>query len=202
MILLLLACLQGLPCEAPPLDAQEGEPEDIITLYARGRGGAWLSGGFDYEAVQIDGVRKIDGRMLYTAGLDIGAEFYGHYVLFGGMERAWAGDVTSNSWSLGIGYTMDVPEFVRTVPPFRFTAYAGVMRATFDVDADRFSDFEDGWGLRTGAQFSYHLWGGVDFGLFMEGRYVRFQYEGTILEGNRFAGGGGFAAGATVELRF
>ena len=198
MILLLLAC--AVTDGWPPAPAQESE--DIVTLYARGHGGAWLSGGFTFEAVQTDGLRRIDGRLLYAAGLDIGAEFYGHYVFFGGAEHAWAGDVTSESWSLGIGYTMDVPEFVRTVPPFRFTAYAAVMRATFDVNTDRFSGFEDAWGLRTGGQFSYNLWGGIDLGLFMEARYIRFRYEGTILDGDRFAGGGGFAAGATLELRF
>jgi hypothetical protein len=189
--LLMLACVQS-----------PGEAEDIVRLWARGRGGAWISGGWEFEGVQLDGTRKIDGRALYTAGLDIGAEVHERVVVFAGVEYAWAGDVTLEAFSFGLGWTVEVPEFVRTVPPFRFTALAGPIYGTFEVDQDRFADFEDAWGVRAGVQASFRVWGGFEVGLYAEGRFIRFKYEESVLDGDRYAGGGGFAGGATLDLRF
>ena len=170
--------------------------------FARARGGVWGSGGFGFTAIQLDGERHIDGRSLNLVGGDVGIELFGQYVFFAGYDHAWAGDVTLSAWSAGMGFVFDVPEFTRNMPPFHATFYAAAMHGSFDVDTERFAGFDDGWGIRAGLQLSFPVWGAVSLGLFAEGRFLRFEYQETVLDGDRFAGGGGFAGGGSLELRF
>lgn len=169
-------------------------------VFARGRFGGWASGGFEFEALVPTGKREIEGDILASAGVDLGACLDRHWLVLAGAEFSVAGDVEIRTLHVSFGWQDRVKDFHDL--DFRWSVTAGVLWGDFEVDKADFGDFDAGLGARAGLDVLVDVTGGLALGGYVEGRFIRFDYEETVIDGDRRAGGGGAAAGVMIEVRW
>ena len=175
---------------------------EVMEPYVRVSGGDWLSKGFTFDAVRVDGRREIDGQDAAVAGIEAGFDVDGKYFSFVGLETALSTDVTIRTLSVGAGVSIDPGRISASLPSIRIAPYAAVTYGTFDVDQPSFGGFRPGPGVRAGVEGVLPLTGGTRIGIYAEGRYVRFDYKEDVVEGDEFAGGLGLTLGVSAVVRF
>ncbi len=175
---------------------------DDVELQARLRGGAWASGGFEFEALLPTGKREVDGETLWLVGADAGVCFDDRWLLSAGADWSSANDLEVVAFHLSGGYRLRVGEMIHALPPFRCEFTAGVLLGTLDVDVSDFGDFDPGLGVRAGVTALFDFGDTFAIGAWVEARWIRFKYEEDTLDGDDYAGGGGVAAGVVVEARW
>jgi len=166
------------------------------------RVGGWASGGFEFEALVPTGEREIDGRAVWTAGVDAGVCLSDRWLIFGGGEYGIGGDLTLVTAHLSVGYRLYISEMIHALPPCRLEVSVGALAGSLDVDKSDFGDFERGFGVRAGVSLVFELGRTFTLGGWVEGRYLRYEYEEETIDGDDHAGGGGIAGGITGGVRF
>jgi hypothetical protein len=182
------------------LSAPQEEEGETYSFF-QARGGLWVSGGFDFEAVRLDGRHKVEGRGLYSGGADAGVVLVDHYMLFATYEASAAGDVFSDLVGLSAGYRLKVKDYFYNQPPMEASVFGGVIWGRFEVDETGFGDFEDSIGGRAGLALSWTLAESLRMTAVLEYRRITFEYEPDIISGDDRAGGSSVWAGLGLELR-
>lgn len=175
--------------------------EEDVRFFARAHGGAWLSSSFDFEAIRTDGRREVDAQALWLAGADLGVRLFENYPVFATGEYAIGGDLSVMTLGLGAGYTYHIDDFIGPWPPSEFTFYAGGLWGRLEVDQEDFGKFDDGFGFRVGGEVSFHPSDILFADLFLEYRYLAFEYGEPIASGEEKIGGSAVVFGLGFELR-
>lgn len=192
-----------LPTEMAYSEMVTAEKEFDDGLFGRVYGGVWASRRFRFEATDSLGATHLSGsESLGSVGLDGGMRFADHLVAFGTVEGDFRKDIRSELGGVSVGYR-DTPG--PTAPPGipdELTIYAGAIGGRFDITTPGFGHFKDSVGGRLGLALSWKLVHRVDLGVAAEWRYIRFDYEPAVTQGNTRIGGGTYWLGARLEIHF
>ncbi len=177
--------------------------DDGFEGFVRLRAGAWISRGFEFQAVRADSMQVTStGEGLGSAGVDGGFTIFDHYVLLATLEQSLTDDVTSRIAGACVGFRERSDPGSPVGVPSEVMLYAGVIWGTFEVDASGFGDFEDAWGFRAGGAFTWQPSPGIAGSLIVEYRLIEFNYEEPVVEGDSHAGGSTVWIGMAVDFRF
>jgi hypothetical protein len=193
----LLAVFLALPGDLPWQDEEPG-----VDPFLRVRAGFWASEGFDFEAFRLDGRRSIEGRALFTAGIDAGAILFEDFLLWATAEESVAQDARSETVGLSAGYRMKLDPMLPDYSPDEFLLYGGALWGRFDVDEPGFGSFEDGLGGRVGMSLAWTFAERFALQLILEYRFLSFHYEEPAIGGDERAGGNALWGGLGLEVRF
>ncbi len=192
VVLLLLAC-------AVPAVASDEDSD--VRFFSRIHGGAWMTSAFDFEAIRADGRREVDAQVLMLAGADLGVRLFDNYPVFATGEYAIGGDLSVLTLGVGVGYTVHIDDFIGSWPPSEFTLYTGGLWGRLEVDQEDFGEFDDGFGFRFGGELSFRPSEIVYADLFLEYRYLAFEYGEAVVSGEEKIGGSAIVFGLGFELR-
>lgn len=199
---ILLAALLLAPGD-PPGEMRWEESGLGLEGFLRVRGGAWASGGFEFEATRADSIYvKSDGEGLASAGIDLGFVFAEHYVVFASADYSATDDVNAQAAGAAIGYRDRAAPDASPGVPDEVMIYAGAFWGAFEVEEKGFGDFDDAIGFRAGLTVSYLLSPWVSVSAVGEYRFIEFEYQEAVLEGDTQAGGSGAWVGLGLDLRF
>lgn len=173
-----------------------------VEPYIRARVGGWGSGGFEFEAARADGKRKIDGRGLVFGGAEVGTVIADRILLFGTYEYATGGDLTIEVVGLSAGWRMPIEISYVDVAPTQFSIFAGAIFGAIEIDQENFGRVADDVGFRAGISLGWELSDSLLLDLFVELRVIDFEYRSPLLGGDDRIGGGGVAAGFSLEWGF
>jgi hypothetical protein len=177
--------------------------DDGFEGFVRLRGGAWISRGFEFKTLRADSIQvSSDGQALWSGGADGGFTLLDHYVLFATYEMSLTDDVTSLIAGACVGFRERSDPGSPVAVPSEVMLYAGPIWGTFEIDASGFGDFEDAWGFRAGASFTWQPSPGIAGSLIAEYRVIEFEYELEVAEGDSHAGGSTVWIGMAVDFRF
>jgi hypothetical protein len=188
---------QKKPTPEAPKETIEPAPEESgADLSAGLRVGGWWLPGFD--AVIAAGRRKIESTLLVDAGVDVEANFDG-WTLAAGADYGAGDHVKVVSGSIRIGARWAVDD---KVSPLTLGVSAGPLFGRLDTTVSGFGDFKSGVGFEGRIDAAARLTPNLDLGLWADYRYLKFEFEETVLSGDRDAGGSMFAVGAALIMRF
>ncbi len=171
-----------------------------LELVTRLRTGVWASGGFQFEALTLDGKREIDGQSLWSAGAEVGVAINNEWLVIAGFDYNWGNDVELTCAQLSFGWRTFVEKPIESVPPFRLEVFAGALWGHFNVLKGGFGDFEDGIGAQGGVNVMFDIADSMTLGAYISGRWILFDYKNDVIDGDVQVGGGGAVASLMFEL--
>lgn len=187
---------QEKPAEPAPATLAQEEPagDYHFSFQPTLRIGGWWMGTF--EATTPLGGRKIESSLYFDAGFDLRAE-YGGWSLALTADYAAASDVTATMggvlfgkcWQLG-----DSPHFIQLA--------AGPIFGKINVSTTGFGDFKSGVGGEVRLSTTVEVHEKIELMLWLDYRHIRFDYDETVVSGDKDAGGASFAVGAGFLMRF
>lgn len=165
------------------------------------RSGVWASRGFEFDSIRDSVRREIETNALFSAGVDAGFRFGGHFLLFGTYEVNLAEDIFSDLAGACVGYRERGREGADPSVPIETTVYAGGFWGRFEVDAPGY-EFKDAWGFRAGIAFSWRAGRELTVDLIGEYRLVEFECEVKPDSGDDRVGGSSGWIGLGLQYRF
>lgn len=187
-----------------PQNLQDSEtPEPKTQGFVRVRGGAWISRGFDFEAVTAGGLQvSTHDEALGSAALDVGVSIRERALLFVSAEACTGGGLEARVAGIYLGIRERLKPPYPPAMPHEITAYAGALWGQIEARNSAFGTFDDAWGFGGGFEFTWFLSRNWAVSVIGEYRLMRFKYEEDVVSGDTELGGSGVWAGASLELRF
>jgi hypothetical protein len=192
---LLLACAVLVQEEKPAAaDHPEAVGERRFSFLPGIRGGGWWMG--EFEAVTPAGARRIKSTLFFDAGLDLRAE-YGGWTLAATGDYGVAKDLTMTAAGVLIGKCWQLGD-----SPHYIQLSAGPFFGRLDVSTTGFGDFDSAVGGEVRLSSTVAVHDHIELQLWADYRHLKFDFDETVLSGDKDAGGGTFAVGAGFLMRF
>jgi len=177
--------------------AQETTPEEW-SAFVQGYGGFWFTGTF--SAVTPQGGRKIQKEALAEAGLEFGVRYDWLYLSLSACHDG-SSDVRAYLGGVHVG-TVWEPEEGEWIVPDQLRVSVGLIGGDYQVRETGFGNFEFALGFQARTTTLWDLSEWLNVGLWMDFRYISFDYDGTVLSGDGETVGASVAVGLSVGFRF
>lgn len=173
---------------------EDAEEQDPVAPFVRTRAGGWIADSFDIDTITIRGPRRISGNGLVNLGADLGATVHGDWSFWASYDAGLSDETIMNVLGVNAGWTTKISAFALDGNPLRVTVSAGLLFGNLHVED--FNDFETAIGYRGGVAFAMFLpHAGVDIELYIDARWIEFDFRDQVLSGDESFGGGGVAVG-------
>jgi hypothetical protein len=192
----LLLAVAGLLQEENPAPAEQPQAvEELHFSFLPGiRAGGWWMGSF--ETVSPAGARRIKSTLFFDAALDLRVE-YGGWTLSATADYGVAEDITVAAGGILFGKCWQIGE-----SPHFIQLSAGPIVGKLDVSTDGFGDFKSAVGGEVRLSSTVAVHDHLELQLWVDYRHLKFDFDETVISGDKEAGGGTFAVGAGFLLRF
>ena len=142
------------------------------------------------------GAEDVDPTLFFNTDLDLRAE-YGGWTLAATADYGVAEDVTvaaggvlfGKCWQMG-----DSPHYIQLS--------AGPIVGKLDVSMDGFGDFKSAVGGEVRLSSTVAVHDHIELQLWVDYRHLKFDFDETVISGDKDAGGGTFAVGVGFLMRF
>ncbi len=165
--------------------------------------GVWTGRDFSFDAIRTDGKQATSKQQaFFSASAMLGMEFYDHFRILLAAEGDVASKITAEVGGAYVGWHERPRERYGKGVPDEATVYAGVVFGGIEVHEPDFGNFKRGIGFGGGIDFGWMLspkWS-IDF--IGEYRYLKFDYQEAVIEGDNSIGGHSAWIGAAFTLRF
>jgi hypothetical protein len=192
---LILACAALSQEERPAAEPRHPSDGGLHFSFLPGlRVGGWWMG--ESEAVTPAGARRIKSTLFFDAGIDLRAE-YGGWTLAPTADYGVARDLTIASGGVLFGKCWQLGESAHFVQ-----LSAGPLFGKLDVSMPGFGNFKSAVGAEVRLSSTVAVHDHIELQLWADYRHLKFDFDETVLSGDKDTGGGMFAVGAGFLMRF